>query len=273
MAVFKNGIFAVVDGQIVNPTSNLVASIPCANFFTAARVLNITQRSAIYQLVSDLQSYSIWDKMKAVYPFVGQSGASSSFELNLKDVSTFRGTFNGGWTFASTGVTGNGTNTFMNTGFITNGNVLSNSTHYSIYSRTNLAENSFDIGIEGTGRTMMTTRYGDNSCYYAINKNIYAYSAFGGIANSLGFYNATTVASSVSKLFKNGTVILSGNTDNVLSTIPIYIGAFNNQGTGAAGFSNRQYAFASIGDGLTDTEAANLYTAVQRFQTTLGRQV
>lgn len=32
-------------------------------------------------------------------------------------------------------------------------------------------------------------------------------------------------------------------------------------------------AFASIGDGLTDTEAVNFYTAVQRFQTTLGRQV
>ena len=273
MAVFKNGIFAYNNGQIVNPTSNLTVSIPCANFFTAARVLNITQRSAIYQLVSDLQSYSIWDKMKAIYPMVGQAGVSSSFELNLKDPNTFRGTFSGSWGFTNNGIQGNGSNTFMNTGFITNGNVLSNSAHYSIYSRTNLAENSFDIGTEGTGRTVMTTRYGDTGCYYAINKNTYAYSAYGNVANSLGFYNATTVASSVSKLFKNGTVILSGNTDNVLSTRPIYIGAYNNQGTGAAGFSNRQYAFASIGDGLTDTEAANLYTAVQRFQTTLGRQV
>ncbi len=38
-------------------------------------------------------------------------------------------------------------------------------------------------------------------------------------------------------------------------------------------YANREYAFASIGDGLNDTEAANFYTAVQTFQTTLGRNV
>jgi uncharacterized protein (DUF927 family) len=38
-------------------------------------------------------------------------------------------------------------------------------------------------------------------------------------------------------------------------------------------YSQRNIAFASIGDGLSDTEAGNLYTAVQAFQTTLGRQV
>jgi hypothetical protein len=50
------------------------------------------------------------------------------------------------------------------------------------------------------------------------------------------------------------------------------IGALNNDGL-MQNWSNRQYSFASIGDGLTDTEAANFYTAVQAFQTTLGRQV
>jgi hypothetical protein len=37
--------------------------------------------------------------------------------------------------------------------------------------------------------------------------------------------------------------------------------------------SNRECAFSSIGDGLTDTQASNFYTAVQAFQTTLSRQV
>jgi hypothetical protein len=32
-------------------------------------------------------------------------------------------------------------------------------------------------------------------------------------------------------------------------------------------------SFASIGQGLSDTESSNLYTSVQAFQTTLGRQV
>jgi hypothetical protein len=38
-------------------------------------------------------------------------------------------------------------------------------------------------------------------------------------------------------------------------------------------YSGRETAFSSIGDGLTDTEAANYYTAVQTFQTTLSRNV
>jgi len=38
-------------------------------------------------------------------------------------------------------------------------------------------------------------------------------------------------------------------------------------------FSAKETAFSSIGDGLTDTQAANYYTAVQAFQTSLSRQV
>jgi uncharacterized protein YmfQ (DUF2313 family) len=38
-------------------------------------------------------------------------------------------------------------------------------------------------------------------------------------------------------------------------------------------FQKVECALASIGDGLTDTEASNFYTAVQAFQTTLSRQV
>jgi hypothetical protein len=41
----------------------------------------------------------------------------------------------------------------------------------------------------------------------------------------------------------------------------------------AAEYGNKQQAFASIGEGLTTTEASNLYLAVQKFQTTLNRQV
>ena len=38
-------------------------------------------------------------------------------------------------------------------------------------------------------------------------------------------------------------------------------------------YSTKEAALASIGSGLTDTEAANLYTVVQAYQTELSRQV
>ena len=53
-----------------------------------------------------------------------------------------------------------------------------------------------------------------------------------------------------------------------------WIGAWNNIANPVLlYYSTKQCAFASIGDGLTDTEAANFYTAVNAFQTTLSRQV
>ena len=74
-----------------------------AEFFNATQILTPLQKEAVNQLVVDLKSYGIWNKMKVVYPMVGQAGVSSSFEFNLKDVNTFRGSFSGGWIFSSTG--------------------------------------------------------------------------------------------------------------------------------------------------------------------------
>ena len=38
-------------------------------------------------------------------------------------------------------------------------------------------------------------------------------------------------------------------------------------------FKPGQLAFATIGDGLTDAEATDLYNAITNFQTALGRAV
>jgi hypothetical protein len=53
-----------------------------------------------------------------------------------------------------------------------------------------------------------------------------------------------------------------------------YFGA-RNQGDNftAAFYCKQQLAFAFIGDGLTNTESGNFYTAVQNFNTALARQV
>ena len=74
-------------------------------------------------------------------------------------------------------------------------------------------------------------------------------------------------------MYKNGTLVLT--TLNVsaaptLSPLTIWLAANSGQ---PGNWSDRQCAFASIGDGLTDTDASTLYTAVQAFQTTLGRNV
>jgi hypothetical protein len=75
-------------------------------------------------------------------------------------------------------------------------------------------------------------------------------------------------------LYKNGVSQISGGVNSTtLSTNSFWLGATNNFSGGAYYFSPRELAFATIGEGLTATEASSLYTIVQKYQTTLGRQV
>jgi hypothetical protein len=84
---------------------------------------------------------------------------------------------------------------------------------------------------------------------------------------------ASRTSNTVFRGFRAG-VFLNQNTNSIflLPNFTFYLGARNSSST-AQFFNVHQLAFSFIGDGLSDTEAGNLYTAVQAFQTTLGRQV
>jgi hypothetical protein len=93
------------------------------------------------------------------------------------------------------------------------------------------------------------------------------------LLNSSGYFHSNRIAAGTHKLFVNGALnTTSVSNEQGLSTVPVFISSQNFNGT-ASGFSNRQLAFAHFADGLTDTEAANLYTRVQAFQTALSRNV
>ena len=243
-------------------------------FFTRVTVaggtLSATEKLATNQLVLDMKSAGIWASMKAIYPMVGASAAACA--QNLKS-SSFTGSFSSGWTFASTGVTGNGTSAYLNTNYnqTTAGDSL-NSAHLSFYSRTNVNTAQVEIGLQ----TPIPTTYNllelrtAGLTYFSINTNgLPTYTD----ANSLGFYVGNRQAATDLDLWKNGTKVINGTTaSSVLPNANIYIGAFNNNGA-AALFSTKECALASIGDGLTDTQALDFYTNVQTFNTTLSRQV
>jgi hypothetical protein len=239
-------------------------------FITAASITDPTQQSAINQLVVDLKGYSIWTKMKALYPFVG--GTASSHKFNLKDPrdldAAYRLTFAGGWTHASTGATPNGTNAYANA-YITNSAMSYTSTHLSTYSRTDANNSAIAMGNTTNQYCMFYTRNSGNF-QMAVNAPFFNSAA---TANSLGHYIVTRTGNTASKGYKNGSTVVTSTTAEAHDNTTMYIGAAFRQSVGALGYDNRQVAFASIGDGLNDTEAANFYTAVQAFQTTLGRNV
>jgi hypothetical protein len=236
---------------------------------TASGTLTTTEKNAVNQLVLDMKSYGIWTSMKAIYPMVGASAAACA--QNLKS-SSFTGAFSSGWTFASTGVTPNGTSAYFNTGFNPSANGSLNNQHYSVYSRTNISNTACDIGgyIAPVESSMYLRYGGTNIVYSCVNSSLSSQTTNN--ANSAAFFMVLRNNATGENTFINSTKYTRTITSISLINLNIYIGALNNNGTPVA-FSTRQNAFSSIGDGLTDTQASNFYTAVQAFQTTLSRNV
>jgi hypothetical protein len=236
-------------------------------FITAAGITNPTQQGAINTLVTDLKGYSIWTKFKAIYPIVG--GSASSHAVNLKTPGTFNLTFASGWTHSSTGMLPN--NAYADTNFIPsiNGTGLNN-LHISYYSRTNNTSLGGEIGIYGPPYTLFFTRY-LNTAYFGINGTYPQVTN----TNSSGLILASRVNSTTATLYRNNNILIAAASAS--TSAPAYqltIGAIANaNGVGVQYYTDRQCAFASIGDGLTDTEVANFYTCVNTYQTALSRNV
>lgn len=240
-------------------------------FISAASITNTTQQVAINNLVIDLKNYGLWVKMKAIYPFVGGTASSHKFNLvnPIDSDAAFRLVFNGGWTHSANGATPNGTNGWADTNLNPSGNITGQNSHISFYSRTQSDGLYADLGYGGsmelltqTG-TILYADFPDTTRSQISN------------TNSTGLFIVSNISTAGKKVFRNNSAIISStfvNADFLINaSYKFTLSNYNN--LALSRYSNRQNAFTSIGEGLTDTEAANLYTAVQAFQTSLSRQV
>ena len=241
-------------------------------FITAASITDSTQQSAINTLVTQLKTYGVWSKMRALYPFVG--GTATTHKWNLKDPrdldAAYRLTFSGGWTHSSTGALPNGTTAYADTK-LKPSNISQNSVHMSTYLRTTYS-GGVDMGCSTNDYFFISANLGIGVPPRG-PLNLASYQDTSSPLDTKAFYVTSRTNSTTNKLFRNTSLI---SNETLTSVAPeaynIYIGAGNRSNAGWA-YTARQTSFASIGDGLTDTEAANFYTAVQAYQTTLGRQV
>jgi hypothetical protein len=241
-------------------------------FLNTTGITTPSIRLAINYLVFSLKVNGIWSKLKAIYPFVG--GTAATHKFNLKDPRdldvAFRLFFSGGWTHSSTGALPNGTNAYANTFLIPSTQLSLNDHSFGIYSRTNNL----------TGNRI----YGAlNAASFALQHNIVLPPGVQGAFQSgntplvytiatTSLFVATRTSSTVFRAFRAGAFI--GSNATVMTTLPninFYFGARNQ--TTVFGYTVHQLAFGFLGGGLTDAEAAILYTIVQNFQTILARQV
>lgn len=247
-------------------------------FITAANITDTTQQNAVNKLVWDLKSASLWSKMKAIYPFVG--GGSIPHKFNLKDPRdldvAFRLVFSGGWTHNSTGATGDAINGFMNTFLKPASHQSLNSNGMGAYINLNTHPNTSDpimMGLlDSISQASLIGLNSPTSIGTRLNGNGISSSALS--PNYAGLVSSHKTSSTLTTLYVNGNSVGSGNSGGNLSNNNIYIGTINFSGTPGPGNAiNSTFRFAYISDGLNGTEVSDLYTAVQTYQTTLGRQL
>lgn len=245
-------------------------------FITNAVITDTTQKNAINTLVTDLKTANIWSKMKAIYPIIG--GTASTHKFNLKDPrdldSAYRLVFSGGITHSSSGITFGGTNGYANTKIIPSTLFSLNSNGFGIYLSTLNSAAGADPSFLGSFTTS-----GQSSYLSPFNSNTQIRGALNGTVinsstitpTSLLSYQKTSAI--LSTLYKNSTDIGNGISGGLLSTVEIFIGCLGIGGTYNPSFNNTTTSFTYFSDGLNSTEVASLNTAVQKYQTTLSRNI
>ena len=247
---------------------------PAAEAFITATGISGSNATAINQLVLDLKSNSLWNKIDAAYPLIG--GTSSSTSYNLIDTTTYQITWNGTITFASTGVTGNGTNGWGNTNYKPSTELATSNMHLSMYKRTTGNTNAYDMGGtnypaagEATPENMMaqfgTTFYG---AFSNVSPPPFVTATETG---KIGFFSAANISNST-EIYKNGTTLATGAKTFGKAAQTIGLMCLNRSDV-RTDFSTSSYAWFSIGEGLDDTDMSNFNTVIQAYQTSLGRNV
>jgi hypothetical protein len=246
------------------------------NFVNATGITNTTTINALDTLVATLKFNNIWDKLYAVYPFVG--GAQQTNKYNLINTGSYLLAFTGSWDYNDNGVSGNGTNTYANTSFIPTSSVsdFNKNSSIAIYTRTDTTSGGYDMGVEDNDndRLYLISKNNSNKSAYSVSTETQLVSAADQNGAGLFIGNISGSSSNNQKIFRNGTSIANQTTIiSASANFPLYIGANNFKNTGVNAFVSESFSFASIGKGLTDSEASTYYTIVQNFQTSLSRQV
>lgn len=274
----------------VTPPIILCPDTDANTFLLVTGITDTTTVNAICTLVTDLKSAGLWNKMTAVYPFVGTTSTTQKY--NLKNPSdsdpAYRLTFSGGIVHSATGALPNGVNGYANT-FVNSAVTNFPSPNYismSYYSRTGGSHatggnviGSFGNPSGNVTSARMLIRYvgSPNSTVGIVNYNdgVFPNALTTTDTDGRGLY-ITTRSSSANKLFIRGVLRATGAAGSTNLAPPPYnmfLFAYNNRDSGALNFSNKECAFAHIGIGLSDAEAVSLTTIVNAFQTTLGRNV
>lgn len=227
-----------------------------------------TQRTRVNTLIVDLKAASLWTGLRRLWLYAGESSASQA-KIDIKNLSSHSVT--SAPVLAAGGYTGDAVDDFINTNFnIRNDWPNTDNASFGAYVRTNRTTQEVKTSMGCAIVAIVCqlnpcTFQGGGGCNYQINSG--AGNTWNSGTTAQGFWTVSRTSSTAVELYRNGSSVetvsqSSGTPDNGT----MYVLASNGGGVGG-NFSDDQHSAVFIADGLNDTQAAALSTALNTYMT------
>ena len=258
------------------PTPSAAAGDPDATAYLAEVVasggtVDATTSAAVQTLFTDLKTAGVYSKLNNFYPMVG--GVAGSHAINANLDTAYDLTFAGGWTHNASGSTGNGSNAYADTSYQPFSETTISATTFGYYnhkaisltgerytgSLNNVSPQEW-FAFRNSDLTTNRIGFGLNTINVAIN------------SGQQGMLMFTTDSNGQFRTNYNGTTSPAGALiQPPLPDWPVFMGALNLTGN-PYGYNDMGFAFFFNSNyRLTSTELVDLATAINDFQTSLGR--
>ena len=269
-----NGLYSNINNSLEKETIKLIS----VGVFSSNEII------AVNTLIKSFKRFNLWDKYYAIYPFLGAT--ASSCKWNIKDIrdedSAFRLIYPNGSSYIN----------FTNYGIEFTGALLSYAVTNLIPSIVFKGSDAFSMGCYVNGGTltggpfpgtMGTSNIADKEQGLFLRTSVKSFVFQGEVlpfvstsnTNYTGFFygNSAPVGSNAT-LFRNQTVIGTQLVTDAtkLSTIPIWLGNNNVNGSGGYCYSNVRMGIALIGKNLNSAEYSLLQMTIQQFVKSLNRE-
>lgn len=228
--------------------------------------------------VTELKAAGIWNKFYAIYPFLGDTSTTTSY--NLKDADYYKINWAGGMSYGMLGVDFDGTTGFGDTNF--DFSALASTIediHFSFYTpdaNGGLANVPMGVGSTAADDRIRIAFDASTNNYYAdmwSNGAVAGRVLVAGLGAPAGHYLATRYSDSTAFVYLDGVQKALNSTAVDVSDVPsdtFYIGATNLAGV-ASGFTTKTLGLATIGKHLTASDITAFHTITAKFLTSLGR--
>jgi hypothetical protein len=247
-----------------------------AQVVTNGGTVSAGRKTTVNNLITGLKTDGVWTKLDRLWLLAGENSQSALTDLKGLVLAIA----NGSPTFVTDrGYTGTDSSTtiYIDSGFnpsTAGGNYTQNSAHLSAWSNSDVASGSpggVIIGGDGSGglpASNIYPKYADGNAYFRINDA--SNSAGTTKATSTGHYIASRTGAALSGGYVNGSSFATLNqASGALVNVPIAILGDNNPTAHGSGCGH-QATMASIGGGLSATDASNFYNRLRTYMTAVG---